>query len=153
MPDCDGTVPIVSEHLAREVLDQVPTARRTAILSAAVRWLTERHPGLESYEAVHGRTYTPEERVKIGREVPAVQELPCPFRDGAGACALGGMGPHYRKQYEGGRQHSRYYFLPMAVLKYWDREAALLLVRQGQIADAKVAMLITPEKEVIALHR
>lgn len=150
MPDCAGTVPLVSRRLALQRLGRIPRWQATAILNAAVTWLTEQHPGLERYSAIQGRKHTDEELVATGRELATVALLPCPFKTVLGTCLLEGLGPKYTRPDETGS--APYSWLPMHVAKELAPETTREMVKQGAIADAKAVYLNTNEVSLLALH-
>ncbi len=137
-----NSVPVISAFRAVKILALIPKERRQQILQAAMAWLTERHEGIESYNGIVSRKYTNQEKDTIAVDTAAVAGLSCPFMTIDG-CLLGGLGPHYNRAEETGKQP--YLFLPMAVAREWAREDIKELVSRGYVADAKVAFLTRNE--------
>lgn len=149
MPDCTGTVPIVSRKLANDVIARLPRWELEGVLKASVAWLITQHPDLTEYNGVQGRQYSDEERRVAARDLGVVAALPCPFKTPLG-CLLGGLGPGYTRVNETGRQP--YAFLPMHIAKALAPETARQMVAAGEVADAKAVYLNTNEVGLIGLH-
>lgn len=142
MPKCPGcpTVPVVSRELGAKVLARKSQKVKQECLIRAMSWLTERHEGLSIYAGICAseRNYTNDEKNAIATETGTVSGLPCPLLEG-NECVLGGLGPHYNPHEEFFRKP--YAWLPAVIAKACDADGLYALMRRGQIADAKVALL------------
>lgn len=147
---CHGTAPIVSVLTATRLANRLARGSRleaTAALHAAIDWLRERSPGLESYEAIQGRPYGDYEKVHLAPEVLTVMGLPCPFRTPSGECLIGGL-----SEYPDTTGAQPYGFLPALLTRCYAPETLKQMARRGIVADAKLALLTTNDTALLALH-
>jgi len=140
-PGCP-VVPVVSKHLATAVLARKAKLTKERCSVRAFQWLTERHEGLEMYAGICGRPYTSEEKNAIALDTGAVSGLSCPLFEPDG-CVLGGLGPHYNRAEEMGKQP--YGWLPTLIAATYDPVGFRELVKRGAVADAKTALLTRNE--------
>ncbi|RJO60331.1 MAG: hypothetical protein C4542_09575 [Dehalococcoidia bacterium] len=134
------SVPVVSEALAVYIAKHIEMdiALRREVLDASLEWLTTRHAGLSSYQAITGRGYTDEERDQIGPETAVVAGLECPLKSVAG-CRLAIVGMTYDARRDAG--YKQYGWLPTLLARQLASTEYKDLARNGLIADAKIALL------------
>jgi len=140
-PHCPQ-VPVVSEVCASRRLHRLAEYKVQRALLLAMQWLTERHAGLKLYEGIQGRQYTNYEKDRIAVETGLVEPLDCPLWQ-RGECVIGGLGMEYTRRRELGR--GPYGWLPTLIAKFYDRDGFRSLIKQGAIADVKVALLTRNE--------
>jgi hypothetical protein len=130
-------MPLVGMKLAKRIAVFIPEKNRLKVTLRALEWLCKRDEGLVSYNGVNGRQYTEEERRAIAGELAAVETLSCPFMDGE-TCMIGGLPRGYNRDETA---KPPYLWLPTAMVKLLDEETLRQVVKNREVADAKVAML------------
>jgi hypothetical protein len=121
-----------------------PSINRDSLLSDSFTWLTERMEGLEIYEGIMGRSYTPDERSRLTKEVELIASMPCPMH-GIILCsipdelvsqvateinnALGFLPSNYL----------RWGFLPAMIVAELAPKDLESMIRHGRVADAKIS--------------
>lgn len=142
-PPCKPTVPIVSIAWARHILGQLTNAERMSLIEPSIAWLVEQHEGLQMYEGILDRDYTPAERKDIAFDQGVIADLPCPFI-ALDKCPITRLGIGYTYGSEYGR--GEYLWLPAIIMRELDRSTLRSLIQQHAVADAKVAFATRPEQ-------
>jgi len=143
---CSGcpSVPLISQRLANKALKGLPEKRRHPVLLAAMRWLAEKHSGLACYSGIvkEDGPYPDVERMLTVKELGAVAILPCPFHQGS-ECLIGELPKHNRVTEN---RKPPYSWLPTWVAVIFDKENLKVMVKRGEVANAKSALLSRNER-------
>lgn len=121
-----------------------PSIDRDSLLSDSFRWLSEHVQGLEIYEGILGRSYDPDERRRLTKEVDTVSNLDCPIH----GCIMCSIPDNLRPQVAEEVNHAlaflpfsylRWGFLPAMIAAELAPKDLELMIRDGRVADAKVS--------------
>lgn len=156
---CRWNTPISTLLEVKYLLSQ-NTFRSNELLDMCLGWLTEKHVGLNSYQRITGREYTPGEDEIIAQETEVVKRISCPFVRQDGACYFRRKAPLpcvangrvrddridrsfllmriYLKNVA--PQFAMASFLPTLLAREINPKALKEFIAKGEIADAKIAI-------------